>query len=106
MSEFDRIVAPIMHELPAFPEEEQEMANMPDVTPGEGGAFALAALLVSAGLVADLSENVQIATIIGGVLLGIAGTFTTGRIRVARNDHLARKAVAEAEVIVVEEGEE
>jgi hypothetical protein len=85
-----------------FPLEDPDMPslNMPALTPGEGGAFGLAALLVGAGLVADLHLYVQLAAIGGGVLLGCVGAVTTGRIRAARNEHGAVMAAAEAEVQV------
>lgn len=71
---------------------------MPRVTPGEGGAFGLASLLIGTGLLADLHLWVQLACIGGGVLLGCVGAFTTGRIRAARNEAVASVAVAENEL--------
>lgn len=105
---FEEIVAQLQDEMPEFPAdtEERSMAAMPELTPGEGSAFGLAALLIGAGLVADLDVRVQLASIAGGVLLGIAGAFTTGRIRVARNLHAAAVAEANAFSIPADDDDE
>lgn len=94
---FEEIVGPIQHEMPEFPAEVTAMPEMPELTPGEGGAFGLASLLIGAGLIADLPENVQLATIAGGVILGVAGALTTGKIRKHRNEAAAATAIAEIE---------
>jgi hypothetical protein len=105
-ADFDLIVDSIRAEMPDFPNQKEGGPLMPDLTPGEGGAFALAALLLTAGLVADLSENVQLATIIGAVLLGIAGTLTTGTIRRARNFRVAAEAEALGFAIIATDDDE
>lgn len=103
-ADFDDIVAPLKGSMPNFPKDINMPPSNPELTPGEGGAFGLAALMLGAGLLADLSEMVQMTALICAAVLGVAGVLMTGKIRKARNNTEAARAMGGS--FEIAEGEE